>query len=209
MKIIHSSFGSGKGIYAKAKPVDRSNWREAKRIGKEMVAWLDDMQGRFLGNYHNAWAISHAQVAEEPIAMFVISAEFIAKDNGKTNHVNTLWNKRVMFNPQILEKPEFFEVQVPKRDVKRMDGGKIEVTTTLETVKKPNLYTPGIKEACMSFPYRTGKYVKRYYRIKVAYDVVGILGMRRHVKEWIEGVKAHIFQHEMEHQQAVNMVHGK
>lgn len=203
-------------IFPPAKAVAKSvegflfdrNWRAAKRVGREMVAWLDDAQGSFVGKYRNAWAISHAQVCAEPLAMFVITQEFIAKDDGRLNHVNTLWRSRIIFNPVILETPDVLEVQVPKRNVKRVAHDKVEVETTIETVRKPNLYTPAIKEACMSFPYRSGRSIKRLFRIKVAYDIIGFFGQRKHVEEWIEGVKAHIFQHEVMHQHGLDMYHA-
>jgi hypothetical protein len=207
MHIIPAVFKTGKGIYTKAKPVDASNWAEAKAIGKEMVEWLDGMQGRFLGKFQNAWAISHGQVAEAPLSIFVLSDEFIGKPDGKTNKANFFWPSRIIFNPELLEAPPRFEVDAQKeKKVLLPDGtARVELTTVKE--ERSNLYQPSIKEACMSFPGRDGKYMKRFYRIKVGYDVIGFFGQRKHVEEWIEGVRAHIFQHELEHAVAVDMYH--
>lgn len=209
MHIIPAVFKTGKGIYAKAKPVDASNWAEAKVIAKEMVEWLDGMQGRFIGKFQNAWAISHGQVAEAPLALFVLSDEFIGRSNGKTNRENFFWPSRMIFNPELLEAPPRFWVDAQKENKTIDKEGNAHVS--LESVKeeRSNLYTPSIKEACMSFPLRDGKFMKRFYRIRVGYDIVGFFGQRKHVEEWIEGVKAHIFQHELEHAEAVDMYHKK
>lgn len=212
MEILKPKYdnGNGKtGVYAVAEPVTRKNWRAAKRAGRELLAFLDEKQDHFEGDYKRAWALSHGQCIEQPFSMFVVSDEFAGRDEGRVNHVNYYWRSRLIFNPVVLETPESFEVEVPKRDVKRVAKDKAEVEMKIEKVKRRNLYYPEIKEACMSFPGRTGKHMERFFRIKVSYDVIGMFGQRKHVEEWIEGIKAHIFQHEAEHQQGIIMYYRK
>lgn len=54
-------------------------------------------------------------------------------------------------------------------------------------------------EGCMSFPFRQDKKVKRYARAKVKYHIPDAEGALVVKEEWVNGVIAHIFQHEVEH----------
>lgn len=59
-----------------------------------------------------------------------------------------------------------------------------------------------VTEACMSFPFRPGKKVQRFDKIKVSYQVPAEDGKTMKVKEEeISGFMAQIFQHEAEHAQ--------
>lgn len=61
-----------------------------------------------------------------------------------------------------------------------------------------------IDEGCMSFPFRSPKKMKRYFKIRVKYNTpVG--GLLRVWEEDCEGLKAHIFQHECDHAQGRNI----
>jgi len=60
------------------------------------------------------------------------------------------------------------------------------------------------KEACISFPYRAGKHVLRYERITVAYQIP-IIGELETLVEECEGLKAIMFQHEIDHQNGKNI----
>jgi len=60
------------------------------------------------------------------------------------------------------------------------------------------------KEACMSFPYRSGKHLLRYGRITVDYQIP-IIGELEKLVEECEGLKAIVFQHEIDHQQGKNI----
>ena len=61
-----------------------------------------------------------------------------------------------------------------------------------------------LKEACMSFPYRAGKHVLRYGRITVEYHIP-IIGELEKLVEECAGLKAIVFQHEIDHQQGKNI----
>jgi len=60
-------------------------------------------------------------------------------------------------------------------------------------------------EACMSVPFRKPKNVKRYLRIKVEYQVVDGKGLLKKKVEEIEGLKAHLFQHQIDHSLGKNI----
>lgn len=58
------------------------------------------------------------------------------------------------------------------------------------------------KEACMSYPFRDQKKVKRFNNITVTYDVISDTNKPKIVKvneKNISGLTAFIFQHELEH----------
>lgn len=59
------------------------------------------------------------------------------------------------------------------------------------------------KEACMSMPYRKAEKAWRASTIKVVYYIPGWFGRLKKVVETCDGLKAMIFQHEIEH------FHGK
>ena len=61
-----------------------------------------------------------------------------------------------------------------------------------------------VKEACMSFPYRSGKHLLRYGRITVEYQIP-IIGELETLVEECEGRKAIMFQHEIDHQNGKNI----
>jgi peptide deformylase len=61
-----------------------------------------------------------------------------------------------------------------------------------------------VKEACMSFPYRSGKHLLRYGRITVEYHIP-IIGELEKLVEECAGLKAIVFQHEIDHQQGKNI----
>jgi peptide deformylase len=61
----------------------------------------------------------------------------------------------------------------------------------------------------MSFPDKKDKLVKRYYRIKVKYQIVILGGLfLKTKKEILEGLKAHVFQHEYDHAQGKNIFYA-
>jgi peptide deformylase len=61
-----------------------------------------------------------------------------------------------------------------------------------------------VKEACMSFPYRSGKHLLRYGHIMVEY-LIPVVGELEKLVEECEGLKAIVFQHEIDHQQGKNI----
>jgi hypothetical protein len=175
-----------------------------------MINWFDETDGAFPGAYKTAMAISHCQVCDEPLDFFVVAKQFVnslgLEEEKNLNKKNYYFPARAIFNAKILETPEKVERDVPNREVVKDKDGNVseKVTVTKGLVK--NLI--GVPEACMSFPNRTKRDTERYYRIKVRYQIKGFWGLKT-VTEWVEGLKAHMFQHEIDHAQGKNMYFNK
>ncbi len=194
------------GIYKKSMPV--KYFSEVKDTAFAMVEWLNDKNYKFDGQYKMAYAISHCQVEANPFAFFVINEElFCNKDykkikNGRNTKENFYFPSQIIINAKILETPERIEAKRPKRIIDDKGNAKV----ILEDVLEKNVI--GVPEACMSFPLRTQKTKERFYKIKVSYQIPKkILGFWILItkKEWITGLKAHIFQHEVDHFAGRNM----
>lgn len=202
MELLKLSPNSQKGIYAKSKEVNKENLPFAKEIATEMILWLSARNGEFVGNHAMAFAIAHCQVAENSLKIFVINSDLLKAQEKGQNKENYIFPAPAIFNAEILEAPESIEVEQLKREIKRNKDGTATVEVTKEKIKRRNLvYYP---EGCMSFPFRTAKNTERYFRIKVKYQIKGFFGLKT-IEEWIEGLKAHIFQHEIDHFNAKNI----
>jgi hypothetical protein len=195
---------SGKGIYAVSRPV---KWfdpviKEADRI----INWLNNNNGHFEKPYVTAYAISHCQICDDPSRLFVVAKELVnslkIKQTRKQNNKNFWFPKQAIFNAEILEAPEKIEANVPKRELTKIDG---KVGSKIVHERKLVSNMIDVPDACMSFPNRTSKTTKRFYRIKVKYQTKGIFGILVTHKEWVEGLKSHIFQHECDHAKAINI----
>jgi len=203
---------SGKGIYAVSKRV--KSYSQIRHITEPMVKWLWHNNGNFEGSFKVAYAVSHCQVADNPFAFFVVNEELVSKKRkkvGKNSHKNFYFVAPVIVNAQILETPEKIEANIPKRELVKDERGKL--TGTKIVVNKGEVTNLiDVPEACMSFVHRTQKNIKRYYRIKVKYQIpasfLGIKYLKTKV-EVVEGLKAHIFQHEIDHSQGKNMYYHK
>lgn len=207
MQITRPHHESGLGIYAQSIPVEgKAGWDYAKAEAGRMIAWLDDANGKFDGEFPSAFAIAHAQVVESlnPFQFFVVAKELVAPENigpeSMQTLANTYFEARAVFNCEILEAPEKVIRKVPQRRVGEVKGGKAEVTMEMVDRDLQNVIT--VKEGCMSFPQRSERNMDRKYRIKVKYQYLaqGMLGEKAKTFEgWVEGLKAHIIQHECEH----------
>ena len=170
---------------------------EAKSIKK----WLNDNNGSFPEPYITAYAVSHCQVKQyNHYAFFVVNKQFINKKESSTNYS---WPSQIIYNPEILEKPETVTKDVPTREVSKDHDGNVSYKIVKKRGKVSNLYE--VPEGCMSFQHKKEKKMMRYYSIKVKYQTRGFFGQIRTHEEWIEGLKAHIFQHEMDHMKGNNI----
>lgn len=64
-------------------------------------------------------------------------------------------------------------------------------------------------EACMSVPFRRPKRVERYLKIKVKYQTIEGDKLSADIVEEVDGVKSHIFQHQIEHNLGKNIYFNK
>lgn len=187
-------------------------WSQIKDQATELTAFLDAKNGNFNGNWKGAYALhacqigdSYLQRIDDPFNYFVV-ADNVVPPNLKEKIMLWLGRKsvafyfrsRVIINPEILETPTHFEKILPKQDFTKNADKTINIQ--YQKVKQKLANEMDLKEACMTFPDRTQKYVRRYFRIKVRYQIP-ILGFLYTKTEWIEGLQAHIFQHEFDHGQ--------
>lgn len=173
--------------------------REAWSMGREMAVFLDENNGRFTGNFSNTFAISHGQIAEvrDPLNLFVVAKEMAGYGTGRTNRENCYFPGRIIFNAKILETPKEIMMDFPTRTLDCVKGG---IATFKQGVERKNTSNmQWLEEACMSFPLKNSRKMERYFRIKVRYWYFTPHGIPLRKTEWVEGLKAHIFQHECDH----------
>jgi len=209
MEIVRPDKNSGLGIYAKSVTVDP---KKHKKVAEEMIEWLNETNGKFKGHFSRGFAIAHCQVANvaEPLKLFVLDKQFVdpkADPNKKQNLTNCFFEAQAIWNAEILETPTHLTKMVPKRKVSKPEKGQVEVEIVQEETKVSNLIV--VLEACMSFPLRKEKNKERYHTIKVRYQYLdrNLLGLEvvKTFEGEVEGLKAHILQHECEHFDAKNM----
>lgn len=161
-------------------------------IAADVEAMKPMVEQKWPGKYELAYALAHSQVRHQHRAFFVLHGDLVTKPEGDAGKG---WKRafphRVIINPKVLERP-------PKlsKELKQLNGVRVAAIKN----------TGGMPEACLSFPYRTTKNVLRYHRIKVYYETPdGIFGSLKAHTEWLEGLAAHIFQHETDHLNGQNI----
>lgn len=196
--------------------VTRKNLKRAYEEAVKLATFLEEgNKAKFKGNWQQAVGISHYQVSEEPFAMFAVSSELVGRpkkreqSRGK-NIRNWFFPAEVIFNAEIIEAPDEVERLVPKRELKRKPNShEYEATITQEYKYVTNLIE--VPDACMSYPDRTKKNTSRYHTIKVRYQIMrSLFGIKylKTVTEEVEALKAHIFQHEIDHAYGMDMYFG-
>jgi peptide deformylase len=95
--------------------------------------------------------------------------------------------------------PIAYNFFVVKRDLVGAKRNEVVVVINPEILEIDRETGKTVLEGCMSFPFRPDKKVKRYSRVKVKYQLPGKDGKLETKEEWVNGVIAHIFQHEVEH----------
>ncbi len=155
---------------------------QIKKDAEEMKKFVDQ---EFPGTIKEAYAISHCQVNPEPFAFFAVHSDLAG-----------VWQGKKMFPHKIICNPRILKAEAILTD-ERVIGGK------KQKVNLKNTYAPD--EACMWFPFRAAKKVRRFFQIKVQYQTPGWFGLLRTRTETIEGLKAHIFQHAVDHMKGKNI----
>lgn len=211
MQIVKWDHKEEKGIYKKSARV--RSYKQLKPYIDEMLPWFNENNGKFPHPFPTAYAISHCQVAADPLHFFVASTELLISNQDNRSKRDTKKNyyfpSQVIVNAVILEAPEKLKVNKPVRRIEKVNGV-MQPRVTIEEAMEKNLI--GVKEACMSFPHRSERTVERNYRVKVRYQYparfLGIWYLKTKT-EWVDGLKAHIFQHEVDHAEAENIHYGK
>lgn len=196
--------------------VTRRNLARAYNEAKELATFLaEGNKEGFKGNWKQAVGVSHCQVSEEPLAMFAVSSELVGRpkkrEQSKGKNIrNWYFPAEVIFNAEVIEAPDEIERLVPKRELKRKPNShEYEATITREYKYVTNLID--VPDACMSYQNRTKKNTKRYHTIKVRYQIMrSLFGFKylKTVTEEVEALKAHIFQHEIDHSYGIDMYFG-
>lgn len=156
-------------------------YSQIEAIVDEMIPFVDGDIKK--GEYSKAFAISHAQVSEMPWNFFVVGSGYVEKPWKKGNY----WPAHAIINPQILEAED-------KIEIGKLPDGKPDMRQNVRTYQ----------EGCMSFPFRKPKNMRRYYQIKVRYQIKAWYGLKT-IEETLEGLRAHIFQHEFQHSLGQNI----
>ena len=203
MQLVKTHHESGRGIHAKSVEV---NPKDHIPVAQEMVEWFDATNGHFQGENERAYAIAHCQVtdSETPLKLIVLDKQLVKPDaekEGKMSLKNVYFEAQTIWNAEILEKPRKVTIPVPERKVEKGEKkGEVKVDIVMNDREVENTYS--VMEGCMSYPHRRGKRMVRAHRIKVRYQyLTKTLGIT-HVKTfegWVEGLKAHILQHECDH----------
>jgi peptide deformylase len=200
---------SGLGIYAQSVAVKP---KEYKELAQNMVEWFRENNGKLKGEFSKGFAIAHCQLENvpNPIKLFVVEDDLVQKnvpEIKKQNNINCFFEAPAIFNAEILEAPKKVTRKVPKRNVSKPKNGKVEVSIVHEDKELDNIMT--VPEACLSFPQRTKKNVQRYHTVKVRYQYLekNLLGIEvvRTFEGNVEGLKAHVLQHECQHFDGKNM----
>ena len=184
------------------KDLGHENNREATAsdiaIAQQVVDDLNEINGSFEGTYKSAFALSHNQVeSDDPCAIFFVAREFVekpeedVKDDTRTD-TNWYFPAQAIFNAVIEQALPVFLAEHEK------DGKKKQVAVS-------NMFHP--EDACMSFPYRKPKKVERFLKIIVHYQIAKD-GELVDVVEECEGLKAHMFQHEIDHHHGIDIHFG-
>lgn len=191
---------SKQGIYAISKKVKA--FSEAYKTSFLLEKWLNHNNGHFDSDKKLAYAISHCQVCADPYAMFTVAEElsnpFNLPDNRSRNYTNFYFKAQTIFNAEILEKPEEIMESVAERVLNS------DLTTKIISKDKMVSNIINVPDACMSFPLKKPKNVDIYFKIKVRYQIRSWYGFKT-ITEWVEGLKSHIFQHEIDHSKGVNI----
>lgn len=199
--------------HTKARKIEsKSDWQHVKKLAAGVQAWWNENNGKFPGAWESGYAIHHAQV--EPYAdvwsFFVVDQKLTRKEFAKTiakrdrsvrDVTNIIFPAQVIYNPEIITATQTF-----------MDDA---IGKKGERYKKAIPNVMRYDEGCMSYTEnsRSAKKMSRFYRIKVRYQIIkpvlfGLSEKVETIEEWCQGLKAHIFQHECDHSNGVDIYHG-
>ena len=214
MEIAKVDHTSGLGIFAKSKRVvTKQDWEDAKTVSREMCDWLDAENGKFSGQHARAYAMAHAQVAPiaDPWMLFVVDKSLVIAEKqdkeGKQTLEKAYFEAQAIFNVDILESPDKIEKEIPKRRLIEDKDKKGEFHMEVYKAKENISNIINVPEACMSFPFRKERKMDRFYSIRVSYQYLNQKGKVKDFVGWVNGLKAHIIQHEVGHFNAQNIFH--
>lgn len=182
---------------SKAAPV--ASYEEIRAEAEEMLQMID---GSFRGHYEVGYALAQPQVSKTPKAYFVVHTDLVKKPKDAKGWKQT-FPHRVIINPVVIQRPDTFTKKVKDLPgLAREGASRGELNTKVKEIKNGGL----LEEGCLSFPFRKARKVHRYHRILVSYQTPdGWFGRLKKHTGWIEGLAAHIFQHENDHMNGQNI----
>lgn len=190
-----------------------STWASRKDIplAEAMVQYVDEKAEEWATKYdRKAWALCHAQLttSSTPKRIFVVHPSLVEDDAAAKN---TKFPSRMIFNARIVELDTHFERQRKvQKTVWNPKTERRELGEGYQTYQVPNVIE--MKEGCMSYPDRKPKNVQRIFKLKVRYwypvTILGFTFLWRKTEE-VEGLKAQIFQHEIQHFEGENIYYPK
>ncbi len=190
---------------------------EAIAIGIAMRDYLNENNGKFPGAHASAYALHACQLwtkftsklTDKPYNFFVVDKQLTTeewakqlpdeKERSLRDITNIIFPDQIIFNPEIVTATQTF-----MDDYKRKDGS-FRKRATANVMKYP--------EGCMSFSEHYWKVpkIERFYRILVRYEIMdptSATGFKT-IEEWCQGLKAHIFQHEIDHADGICVIQKK
>lgn len=179
--------------YKHSRPV--KDYSEIVRYVVQMAEMID--KKAFVGVHKSAYALAHCQVSNEPLAFFVLDTQLV-KGRGEDESL-AVFENRVIINPKIIEAPIYF---TDKKAFQMFRGHDEFDGKELIPGKTPN--AKQYMEGCMSFPFRHGKKIQRYNKIRVSYQIAHGRGLKT-ITTWLEGLPSQVFQHEFDHIQGENI----
>ncbi len=182
---------------SKAAPV--ASLDEIRADAEEMLKMID---GSFRGVHEFGYALAHPQVAAQPKSFFVVHTDLVEKPKDAKGW-KRVFRHRIIINPLIIQRPDTITKKVKDiPELVRAGAPRAELNHKVTEIKNHG----NLLEGCLSFQHRKAKYVHRYHRILVSYQTPDgwFGGLRKHT-EWIEGLAAHIFQHENDHFNGANI----
>ena len=178
-----------KNHFIKAEKVE--SFAQIKDVAFQMVEKLNAglMSNGIVVSGHG---LAHNQVEDkQPLSFFVLSDKTLREQN---------WPSQFIINPEIIE---------PERTITigEDEHGAPDTRSNIKTYP----------EGCFSFPHKAPKNVERYYQIRVVYyvpgETEGLFKRKRkglvRMEETLEGLKAHIYQHEWQHTKGENIYYKK
>jgi len=194
------------GIYSKSVP---ASWKDID-LAVSMVNYCDAHEELWAQKYdRKCWAMAHAQLTDSynPKRIFVVHKDLV---DPEANPKNVRFPSRMIFNPVLLEAPTDIEtVKMVNKTVYDEKTGKRSRPQEVPEKQYTSNVIP-MEEGCMSFPQRKPKKVDRVFRVKVRYwypvEFLGFKFLWRKTEE-VEGLKAQIFQHEIQHFEGENIYH--
>lgn len=186
---------------------------DAIAIATYVRDWLNEKNGHFEGQHKSAYAIHSAQIwhkftsklTQVPYNFFVVDKQLTTEewakkvkeeDRSLRDITNIVFPDQIIFNPEIVTATQTF-----MDDIKRKDGS-FKKKAVANVMRYP--------EGCMSYNEHHWKVpkIERFYRILVRYQVIDGDGLKT-IEEWCQGLKAHIFQHEIDHAHGICIIQKK